>query len=249
MQDPRFSDSVLGGPFTVAGRALRPFSYWHLFQMESADLPFLEGITPTEPMAAVQALDTAIRICKTRYPKTPKPRGKLSRKLAVWRLRHIDKGLEALSEYLNFYLQGPEFWTTSQGGSHKGQMPRALAGVSALMMMGRTEAAAWDCPVGLGEWFKAARAAHDGADLDFVEPLTPEMEGHIDALRTVMPELIKALRHGGDAIAPARKLANEGMLTQQTLKMVEQWQTASGKTREELGSALLAKFDNSTRRG
>lgn len=246
MQDPRFSDSVFGGSFRVLGRKLRPFSYWHLFQLEAAESPFAtgEGLQKTEHLAT--ALDAAVRICRLRYPHTPKARSWPGRFLSQWRLRNLDQQGMAFARYIEFFTQRPQFWIPEGGSAPKGQMPRALAGVSALMLLGLSEAAAWNYPVGKGEWMKAAYAVHSGTDLDFCQPETKEELQRLKTLRESMKILCEALRNDGDALTPARALRAQNLITKDCFALVEEWQGKSGAERRALLKILCQELPDLT---
>lgn len=238
MQDPRFSDSVLGGRFKIQGRTLRPFSYWHIFQLEAIESPFIDGKGIDDVPALVNALDHALRICRTRYPKPakgfPKRLRWLAKPMVLLRLRKLDGDALALARYIEFHTQGPEFWIPDGGGVPKGQMPRALAGVAALMMLGLSEREAWNYPVGRGEWMKAARSSHQGDELDFIEPESEETRDKLAELKYGMAALCQALKTGGNAVEPAEKLRGLNLLTGPTYETVLAWQKAKGGKRQEL---------------
>lgn len=250
MQDPRFSDSVLGGRFKIQGRTLRPFSYWHLFQLEAVESPFLNGRGIDDVATLVNAMDHALRICQTKYPKLAKGMPKwlrwLAKPLVLLRLRSLEQSALELARYINYHTQGPDFWIPEGGGVPKGQMPRTLAGVTALMMLGKSEKEAWNYPVGLGEWMKAARSSHQGDELDFIEPESEETRNKLTELKYRMAELSQALKTGGNAVQPAAKLRELNLLTSPTYEMIEAWQTATGKKRHDLLNHLKASIPNLT---
>lgn len=152
--------------------------------------------------------------------------------------------------YIQFWTQGPEFWIPEDApGLKRGQMPKALSGVTALMMLGYSEAQAWDCPIGKGEWLKAARGVHNGDDLDFIEPLPEEMENKIRLCKAQMEALKEAIESGGDAVGPATVLAENNLLTQQAVNAVKEWQKANRGQREAMMEMLAFYLPILTEKG
>lgn len=204
-----------------------------------------EDLSEIENLAS--ALDTAARICVCQYPDRPGRRSWLGRKLAVLRLRHLTEDAREFGRYVQLHLKVPEFWIPESAGHRRlGQMPRTLSAVSSLMLMGLSEAEAWDYPVGKGEWFKAARAVHTGDTLDFIEPDKPETLEKVDILKREMPALCNALRLNGDAVTPAQTLYAANLIIQQAFDLVCQWQAATGAKRTMLLRELEAELPDLT---
>lgn len=162
----------------VAGLRLRPFSYWHAFQLDAINNPFAghgDGSTPP----TFPDLTWAIAACRLRYPRLP-ALGRITRWRAEWAYLRAKRRHEWLAnQNLAFLAYLADYNSRPRYGDPKAddeliKTPWYLYEIASLMnyFPRLTLAQAWDTPVGYGAWLIAARTEAAGNKVDL---LTPEL--------------------------------------------------------------------------
>ena len=167
--DTRLLEALLNRPHRVAGLRLRPFCARHHALLELVRSPYLFG----GPIGWPQ-LDLAASICASRDWAWQAPG--FWRRLAMrirggWDLaRHHQK----MHVYLKDYWTPPQVWEKDKpiapaGKAPAKEFPPVFFAVAAVIhQTGWDEERGWNMPLALVEWYAAAFARMNGAEIDLV---------------------------------------------------------------------------------
>lgn len=167
--DTRLLEALLNRPHRVAGLRLRPFCARHHALLELVQSPYLFG----GPIGWPQ-LDLAASICASRDWSWQAPG--FWRRLAMrvrggWDLaRHHQK----MHVYLKDYWTPPQVWQKDKpakpgAGPAPKEFPPVFFAVAAVIhQTGWDEETVWNMPLAMVEWYAAAFARLNGAEMDIV---------------------------------------------------------------------------------
>lgn len=172
-------DSFLGAIYAagaghrVCGVLVRPFSHWHMVQLQAIQSPLL-GASERLPWGGAADLAFASGVCRTQFPQTFSPptgiRGLLWRMRTAWRVRDVQKIVDAnaaWAAYISDCTQSAE--VAQAAGNCRCRVPAPLAVVSRLIRFGIVHGEAWDLPVGYARWLFYGLSEANGAQLDLVD--------------------------------------------------------------------------------
>jgi hypothetical protein len=192
--DAQFAEAWLNVEHKVFGLKLRPFSLWHKFLLEVTESPLV-----TKSDAKATDLYAACKLLTLKFPDNDVALTRFDWVRMFFRVRKNSAEIEGgkLSSYINDYFTSPEYWESEgkSGSSNKGQPPEQLSAIIPLLMMGFSEAEAWNMPIGKALWYGATYASWQGADLDFITAEEQEMRANSD-------ELIAQLEEASAAFVP-----------------------------------------------
>ena len=166
--DTRLLEALLNRPHRVAGLRLRPFCARHHALLELVQSPYLFG----GPIGWPQ-LDLAASICASRDWTWQAP--SFWRRLAM-RIRggwDLQKHHQKMHVYLKDFWTPPQVWEKDApaptGQPQKKQFPPVFFAVAAVIReTGWAEDYVWNMPLALLEWYSAAFARMNGAEIDLV---------------------------------------------------------------------------------
>lgn len=185
-----FIDGRRPGELTrVAGVPLRPFSVWHLFQLQALDSPFLRQGTVTR-----LDLLRALAVCRTGFPDS---RLRLPVWRTLWPLRHgIERAVAEFLAYAGSYLYKPDYAVVvPTGGGPREQItpaPETMRLVWDVMGSSRSPAAeawAWDLPVGRAHWYQVGGLRERGANLSYMDDEEREFQEQMRAAEAEKAEV------------------------------------------------------------
>lgn len=166
--DTRLLEALLNRTHRVAGLRLRPFCARHHALLELVQSPYLFG----GPIGWPQ-LDLASSICASRDWTWQAPG--FARRLAMRILGGWDLAAHhaRMHVYLKDHWTPPQVWEKDKpiqpGKAQKKEFPPVFATVAAVIYQtGWAEQAVWNMPLALLEWYAAAFARFNGAELDLV---------------------------------------------------------------------------------
>jgi hypothetical protein len=178
--DSQFAEAWLNVDHKVFGLKLRPFSLWHKFLLEVTESPLV-----TKGDARASDLYAACKLLTLKFPDADVALTRLDWVRMFFRIRKNSAEIEGvkLSSYIEDYFTSPEYWESEgKSSSNKGQPPEQLSAITPLLIMGFSEAEAWNMPIGKALWYGATYASWQGADLDFVTAEEQEMRENADEL-------------------------------------------------------------------
>lgn len=166
--DTRLLEALLNRTHRVAGLRLRPFCARHHVLLELVDSPYLVG----GPIAWPQ-LDLAASICASRGWDWQAPG--FWRRLSM-RIRggwDLPAHHQKMHVYLKDHWTPPQVWEKERpiqpGKAQPKEFPAVFATVAAVIhQTGWDEARVWNMPLALLEWYAAAFARMNGAEIDLV---------------------------------------------------------------------------------
>lgn len=167
--DTRLLEALLNRPHRVAGLALRPFCARHHALLELVQSPYLFG----GPIGWLQ-LDLAATICASKDWNWQAPGfwKRLSMRIrGGWDLpRHHEK----MHVYLKDHWTPPQIWEKEKPAkplttpSLKEFPPVFFAVAAVIHETGWPEEKVWSMPLAMVEWYAAAFARLNGAEMDIV---------------------------------------------------------------------------------
>ncbi len=183
--DERFVRAFTPGTHKVLGVVLKPFSYWHKFQLELCDSPFV-----TAEAVRFEDLERAVGICQTQYPQQYKE-PKLSRwrkYKEIWRaaMNDLPKACRDFDRYLQAYVSSPKIMQKDKdtGGTKIIDIEPALMEVAFYTKMtGCRSEEAWNMSIGELSWLNAAMARTEGADFSVITPVDDAALAQLRALK------------------------------------------------------------------
>lgn len=194
--DENFAEAWINNTHKAFGWTLQPFSLWHKLILGSIDSPITNGDEESE----VHATDiyAAASVCRLKYPNLPKkPKFPLLVNLIKLRgSKRVSAEVQKFVDYLSDYNSMPEFW--QKDGDKKSTAsgpPEELGTVTALMLLGMSEAEAWNCSIGKATWYSACYSLYQGADIEF-------MSGDEKAMRDNWAEIEAELKRRADEFVP-----------------------------------------------
>lgn len=158
----------------VLGLRLRPFSFWHAFNLD------LIGYN-AEKLTAFSYLLLVVRCCRLRYPQTIATAATgfwkvINNLVTVCYERRFSNDIEFRASHIGRFLQYrkdysdcvPEVESTGE----QVKLPWYLYQVSILRRVepGLTKAQAWDSPIAASIWYSLAHFAAEGAKIDLITP-------------------------------------------------------------------------------
>ncbi len=175
--DENFAEAWINNTHKAFGWTLQPFSLWHKLILGSIDSPITRG--DEEDQVNATDIYAAASICRLSYPHQPKrPRFPLLTNLIkLTGPRRVAREVQKFVDYLTDYNSMPEFWQKKEevtSGANTGP-PEELSTVTALMLLGMSEAEAWNCSIGKASWYSAAYTLFQGADIEFMSADEKEM--------------------------------------------------------------------------
>lgn len=180
--DERFVEAFVSKPggHRVLGKRLKPFSTWHLLQLQYMQSPLVGG-------GAVESgdLELAVRVCQTSFPNAVAARRRWWR----WRGLGMKAEVEAFEQYVADYATGPDIQAeeTSTKKARLPDMDSLLQEVAMYRKMsGCSREEAWNVPIGEMAWMNAAWARMEGAKFSIMTELERE------ALRRAKAKLTEA---------------------------------------------------------
>jgi len=170
--DERFVRAFTPSTHKVLGVVLPPFSYWHKFQLELCDSPFV-----TAEAVRFEDLARAVGICQTQYPsryQEPKPT-RWGKYRAVWLAATVDlhKEAKAFDAYLQNHASTPNIMQKDKNSSAKvvDIEPALMEVAFYIKMTGCRREEAWNMSIGELSWLNAAMARVEGADFSVITPI------------------------------------------------------------------------------
>jgi hypothetical protein len=165
--DERFIEAFVSRPegHHVMGRRLRPFSTWHLLQLQYVQNPLVTG-----GAVAAGDMDLATRICQTQFPESVRPK----RRWWTWRAIRVQSAVAAFEAYVADYASGPDI-QAEQTKTQSARLPDMDSLLQELAlyrkMSGCSREEAWNVPIGEMAWMNAAWARMEGAKFSIMTEL------------------------------------------------------------------------------
>lgn len=169
-----------GSTYKVLGATLRPFSTWHLYQLQVVESPFLDS-----GKVFLYHLRRAVGICRTFYPSS---RTKLPIFPLIMNQEKLEKEVAKFLAYVDNYLQKPEYNIIQPDEFNRSKRPLRTPANAPEPIQLAFDAAhganislvdAWNLPIGQAYIAQAMYMRKQGLMVDFMTESEREFQSAI----------------------------------------------------------------------
>jgi hypothetical protein len=170
IENKRLAEAFINKSYKVLGLSLKPFSLWHLFLMESAGSPMLQG---GQALVRWQDIRWAVSISRSVWPNINWPSGwELAKSLLAMPYPNLYKELYNFNLYLLDHYSIPLIWQKDGDGADQNidNLGNIVTITTSLVSAGFKLSEVWNMPVGMAYWYFVNTQRLKGAKIDIVSP-------------------------------------------------------------------------------